>query len=253
MIALEPTTRPTFRAALESCRGGVFPESFYSFLHEYVASVNEINNPSVFSSKTNAPSSSDSASVAAGSTGVSPTGPVPTVSTATVNLANNLPGTSITTYESMLPNESDARIDRLWNDFAMLEPYMLVDNIAEEAEKRPDKITARTRTMPFQVSDFTSTTPFTFVNGVKDILPVELSIPKRTSRLQTGLLKNQRAASEGELRFRITTTATERWRLDRWSCSHCPFACLLQCPQLHDPELQVAHSGFDASFGSSSD
>ncbi|KAF8607280.1 ARM repeat-containing protein, partial [Ceratobasidium sp. AG-I] len=180
MIALEPAARPSFRAALESCRGTVFPESFYSFLHEYIASVNEITNPSVFSSKpANTPNSSDAASVAAASTGVSPTGTVPNVSTTTVNTANTVPGAGVATYESMLPNESDVRIDRLWNDFAMLEPYMLVSNSAEETEKKPDKITARNRTMPFQ-----------------DILPVELSIPKRTSRLQTGLLKNQRAASE---------------------------------------------------------
>ena len=153
MIALEPTARPSFRAALESCRGTVFPESFYSFLHEYVASVNEITNPSVFSSKpANTPNPSDTASVATGSTGISPTGPVPTVSTAVVTTANNVPGAGVATYESMLPNESDVRIDRLWNDFAMLEPYMLVSNSAEETEKRPDKITARNRTMPFQVS-----------------------------------------------------------------------------------------------------
>lgn len=150
MIALEPAARPSFREALESCRGTVFPESFYSFLHEYVAGVNEITNPSVFAPKpANAPSSSESAAVAAATTGVSPAGPISTASTA--------PGAGVATYESMLPNESDARIDRLWNDFEMLEPHLLVDNAGEETEKKPDKITGRTRTMPFQVSNFTET------------------------------------------------------------------------------------------------
>ncbi|KAG9081090.1 Serine/threonine-protein kinase [Ceratobasidium sp. 370] len=181
MISLDPSARPTFKAALESSQGSVFPESFYSFLHEYVSTVNEIANPSVFAPKpapaTNLPE--------APSGGAAPTvpplvSPTPTASTVTTTPAAQVAQNNVTaTYESMLPNESDARIDRIWNDFAMLEPYLLVLPDEAEPEKRPDKATARTRTLPFQ-----------------DILPVELSIPKRTSKLQGGLLPNQRAASE---------------------------------------------------------
>ena len=41
MISLDPSSRPTFDAALASARGRVLPECFYSFLHGYVASISE--------------------------------------------------------------------------------------------------------------------------------------------------------------------------------------------------------------------
>ncbi|KAG8768849.1 Serine/threonine-protein kinase [Ceratobasidium sp. 428] len=180
MISLDPTARPTFKAALESCQGSVFPESFYSFLHEYVSGVNEITSSSIFTSKPAPPPNPlEAPSGGATPTIPPPVGPTPTPSTvgAAPQSVGQNPGA--TTYESMLPNESDARIDRLWNDFAMLEPYLLVLPDEEESGKRPDNAAGRTRALPFQ-----------------DILPVELSIPKRTSKLQGDLLPNQRAASE---------------------------------------------------------
>ncbi|KAG9127307.1 Serine/threonine-protein kinase [Ceratobasidium sp. 392] len=175
MISLDPSARPTFEVALESCQGSVFPESFYSFLHEYVSNVNEITSSSIFASKPTPPNPLEAPSGGAAPTVPPLAGPTPTASAVTSTAHNVGPGN--TTYESMLPNESDARIDRLWNDFAMLEPYLLLAG-EEENEKRPDKATEGTA-LPFQ-----------------DILPVELSIPKRTSKLQGGLLPNQRAASE---------------------------------------------------------
>jgi phosphoinositide-3-kinase regulatory subunit 4 len=151
MIALDPATRPTFEAALETYRGSVFPESFYSFLHEYVASVNEITNPSIFDSKpsqapnaSEAPPATSAALPATGTTSTLPTTP------AAVTGAMNVDNPS---YESMLPNESDSRIDRLWNEFAMLEPHLIVAANDDEMEKRPDRATARTRATPFQVCD----------------------------------------------------------------------------------------------------
>jgi phosphoinositide-3-kinase regulatory subunit 4 len=154
MISLDPSARPTFNTALDSCRASVFPESFYSFLHEYVSNVNELATPSVFSKPALAPNSSEASSAGTAPIAPPPAGPTPTVSTVTTaspaSNAGQNPG--IATYESMLPNESDARIDRLWNDFAMLEPHLLVLTDGEEAEKRPDKATGRTRMMPFHVS-----------------------------------------------------------------------------------------------------
>src|SRR6266851_1857581 len=42
MIALNPSARPTFDTLLHGARGAVFPEVFYSFLHGYVWSINEL-------------------------------------------------------------------------------------------------------------------------------------------------------------------------------------------------------------------
>ena len=36
MISLDPSERPTFDTLLHTSRGTVFPESFYSFLHNYI-------------------------------------------------------------------------------------------------------------------------------------------------------------------------------------------------------------------------
>ncbi|CAE7123924.1 unnamed protein product [Rhizoctonia solani] len=172
MIALDPEARPSFAIALETYRGRVFPESFYSFLHEYVAGVNEISSPSVFDPKPNhTPNVSEGHASTAAPSG---TGPNPTVPTATGGA-----GLETSPYENALPNESDARIDQLWNEFAMLEPHLVATRSEEESEKRPDKAPPRTRNTPFQ-----------------DMFPVELSIPKRISRLQGELLANQRAAYE---------------------------------------------------------
>ena len=44
MISLDPSERPTFDTLLHTSRGTVFPESFYSFLHNYVSSVNELSS-----------------------------------------------------------------------------------------------------------------------------------------------------------------------------------------------------------------
>jgi phosphoinositide-3-kinase regulatory subunit 4 len=240
MISLDPSARPTFNAALDSCRASVFPESFYSFLHEYVSNVNELTAPSVFSKPVNAPNSSEVSSAGTASTAPPPAGPTPTVSTITTappaNNAGQNPG--VATYESMLPNESDARIDRLWNDFAMLEPHLLVLTDGEEAEKRPDKATGRTRTMPFQVRVFAeSRLNETELLLRQDILPVELSIPKRTSRLQGGLLPNQRAASEGKSLTCLAQTLKLNCTGLRRPCSNRALSCLLQCAQLHNPKL----------------
>ncbi|ELU36605.1 other/VPS15 protein kinase [Rhizoctonia solani AG-1 IA] len=166
MIALDPEARPSFAIALETYRGSVFPESFYSFLHEYVAGVNEISSPSVFDAKPlHTPNAPEMHTSPPG------LGATPTVPTTT--------GVETTSYESALPNESDSRIDQLWNEFAMLEPHLIAERTNEESEKRPDKVVSRTRTTPF-----------------RDMFPVELSIPKRVSRLQGDLLANQRAAYE---------------------------------------------------------
>ncbi|KAF9557800.1 ARM repeat-containing protein [Agrocybe pediades] len=65
MINLDPAERPTFDTLLHTSRGAVFPESFYSFLHNYVSSINELpteslmNHPSTPSTLDALPSDSD--------------------------------------------------------------------------------------------------------------------------------------------------------------------------------------------------
>ena len=44
MISLDPSERPAFNTLLHTSRGTVFPEFFYSFLHNYVFSVNELSS-----------------------------------------------------------------------------------------------------------------------------------------------------------------------------------------------------------------
>ncbi|KAF9007713.1 hypothetical protein BDZ89DRAFT_1144434 [Hymenopellis radicata] len=48
MISLDPSARPTFDTLLHTSRGTVFPESFFSFLHNYVTSVNDLPVESPF-------------------------------------------------------------------------------------------------------------------------------------------------------------------------------------------------------------
>ncbi|EGO26710.1 hypothetical protein SERLADRAFT_355396 [Serpula lacrymans var. lacrymans S7.9] len=78
MIALDPTTRPTFDTLLHTSRGSVFPECFYSFLHNYVSSIND------------------------------------------------LPTRAETTSDA-LPSDSDNRLERIWEDYEGVEPYLLPD------------------------------------------------------------------------------------------------------------------------------
>lgn len=86
MTSLDPNTRLSFDALLQSFRGTLFPESFYSFLHNYISSVNEVSSPSPFTR------SHDETQRKA----------------------------------DTLPNDSDRRLDRLWSEFDSVESYLFV-------------------------------------------------------------------------------------------------------------------------------
>lgn len=137
MINLNSPDRPTFDNLLHTSRGTVFPESFYSFFHNYVSSINELSN--------NLPPPTQPAST-----------PVP----------GTRPGTvaSTTTAETgidTLTSDSDQRIERLWADYESFAPYL-----NEEAAQHPsmdvriDYAQQSSTSKPFQ-----------------DVLPVELHIP----------------------------------------------------------------------------
>lgn len=94
MIALEPESRPSFEAALQSSRNVVFPDSFYSFFHQYISSLNELSSPSPFSRTTPPPST--------GIEGRSGNG-------------DGLP----------LPSDCDRRIESIWTEFSSVMPFLV--------------------------------------------------------------------------------------------------------------------------------
>ncbi|KAI0088224.1 hypothetical protein BDY19DRAFT_994141 [Irpex rosettiformis] len=174
MIAIDPSSRPTFDSLLHNTRGTVFPETFYSFLHNYVASINELSSSSVFSF---APQP----------------GPTP-VNSATSTPINTKAATTTTglgltgdVFNEPLPSDSDHRMERIWSDYESVEPYLLQESetgALEETIKEPVKVeyaSAGEPGKPFQAS-------------VSDVFPVELDIPNRDSTLQKGYGDKRHAA-----------------------------------------------------------
>ena len=148
MINIDPAERPTFDTLLHTSRGGVLPESFYSFLHNYVSSLNE---PSTESVAANNPSQA--------ATPLHPS--IPSSSSATTIRPSHSGGTVNTVVSTgsevkteSLPSDSDHRLERIWADYESIEPY-----IAPEAAASPDmdvKVefmpALNTTSKPFQVS-----------------------------------------------------------------------------------------------------
>ncbi|KAG8916382.1 Serine/threonine-protein kinase [Tulasnella sp. 417] len=157
MIALDSKSRPTFREALAAARGTTFPETFYTFLHQYIASANQIPVP---------PPSPDS-----------PFHAPPKPSQQSGIPTDQEP--KISTDPKALPNDSDTRIDRIWTDFDELEPYLLEEEVEATVTEMKVNTTTGTSGKPFQ-----------------DIIPVELSIVNRPSKLRGALVSGQKAAAE---------------------------------------------------------
>lgn len=97
MIQLDPNGRPTFDTLLHTSRGTVFPEAFYSFLHNYVSTINEIA-PSSSYANTPGPATPSGAST------------------------STQPRSSVA--EEVRPSDSDHRLERLWEDYESIEPYL---------------------------------------------------------------------------------------------------------------------------------
>ncbi|KAJ7057004.1 hypothetical protein C8F01DRAFT_1153032 [Mycena amicta] len=163
MINLESTARPTFDTLLHTSRGSVFPESFYSFLHNYVSSINDLPSNPPFSST--APST------------IHTPGPM----TPTVPGTNLRPSPSVNVNPAVvaeppldvLPSDSDHRMERIWSDYesTVEEPVMDV---------KVEYTSSIGVSRPFQ-----------------DILPVELHIPNRESKLRASLHSGSRASEDG--------------------------------------------------------
>jgi phosphoinositide-3-kinase regulatory subunit 4 len=119
MIARDPSARPTFDTLLHTSRGTVFAESFYSFLHNYVSSINDLPSPPPFSPSTSSTPTPH------------PMGPSASVS-ATVrpvsSAGQNTSGAPLTDVTSdALPSDSDHRMERIWADYESVEPYLAPD------------------------------------------------------------------------------------------------------------------------------
>jgi phosphoinositide-3-kinase, regulatory subunit 4 len=140
MIALNPETRPTFEAVLHDVRGVVFPEVFYSFLHGYVSSINEL--------PTTAPLTSFH------TVGALPEIVTPTVSAASAATSTVPPmfTTDAKVPEAAVPRDADHKIEKIWADYESVEPY-LVEDTGEDTitDVRIDYAPAETSGKPFQV------------------------------------------------------------------------------------------------------
>ena len=115
MISLDPSERPTFDTLLHTSRGSVFPEAFYSFLYNYVSSINEPSSETLLVNN--------------------PTGtPVHGHSSIPSSVSNNLrpassnlnPGNEV--KSDLLPSDSDHRLERIWGDYESIEPYILPES-----------------------------------------------------------------------------------------------------------------------------
>ncbi|KAG8960407.1 Serine/threonine-protein kinase [Tulasnella sp. 419] len=160
MIALDPARRPTIAKLLQTARGSTFPESFYTFFHRFIQSVNDIEDP------VTSPASPFAKLHSTSITG-----------TSTPTEVGNLPTTS--SDPPRLPSDSDTRIDRIWSEFLEIEACLSEENM--EATIKGLK---------------TFHQPSTSSMSLQDVIPVELEIPGRTSKLIGGPLGGQKAAAK---------------------------------------------------------
>jgi phosphoinositide-3-kinase regulatory subunit 4 len=160
----------------------MFPESFYSFLHNYVASVNEMPSNPPYTNPATIPSSTTATVKSSSST--------PTVNTTAA---------SAESHPDILPSDSDHRLERIWADYESIEPYIFQE-ASEEAPEMDVKIEYNTLAplaKPLQACAFYSASQQDQLTiDFKDILPVELHIPNRDSKLHT-LPGGRLAALEG--------------------------------------------------------
>ena len=172
MIALDPAARPSFEDLLDHARDVAFPESFYSFLHNYIIAINETSSPSPF------------AKPAPSKTGV-----------------EVLPGTT-TEHWNTIPSDSDHRIERMWTDFDSVEPLLAEQRVEDTVtELVPRTHVPQPISHAFQVRSC-SRLYLWWVNVLillraQEIFPVEVHIPNRSSQLRKTLGSGRQAAAEG--------------------------------------------------------
>ncbi|KAH7910911.1 hypothetical protein BJ138DRAFT_1126480 [Hygrophoropsis aurantiaca] len=161
MISLDPTARPTFDTLLHTARGTVLPECFYSFLHNYVSSINDLPARAPYSH----PSSSTLSAVAPPITMASPS-----VSTPTHSGLKGVQKESVSgSVSDALPSDSDQRLERIWEDYEGVEPYLIPDTDVE-------------RTVMDVRIDYNSSASTSSSKPFQDLFPIELYIPNREAK-----------------------------------------------------------------------
>ncbi|KAF9259304.1 ARM repeat-containing protein [Marasmius fiardii PR-910] len=175
MISLEPSDRPTFDSLLQTSRGTIFPECFFSFLHNYVPSVTRLPTTSSFTGTENA-----------------------TTPKATTFASSNARSAIIRNGSTEGLNEPDNRLERLWADFQSIEPYIALEMTGYLSTDVKVECNSSTGTSkPFQ-----------------DILPVELHIPNRDSKIIDVLQTAPRATVDGPALIILALVSASLW-----SCS----------------------------------
>jgi phosphoinositide-3-kinase regulatory subunit 4 len=145
MIALNPSTRPTFDTLLHNARGTVFPEVFYSFLHGYVWSINELPIITPFST---APPNGTSPEILTPATSAASAA----ASTARGGSVTPLHAADVKVHEAAVPRNADHKVEKIWADYESVEPYLLED-IGENTitDVRVDYAPVEAQGKPFQV------------------------------------------------------------------------------------------------------
>lgn len=149
MIDLDPSSRPSFDTLLHTSRGTVFPETFYSFLHNYVSSINDLphNPPFATSSPPSAPSAPSI---------VSPSIVAPSLSGATIrsttSVGHHPSGVPSPEVSDALPSDSDHRMERIWADYESVESYLTPEGLEDTMmDIRVEYTRATGSSKPFQV------------------------------------------------------------------------------------------------------
>ncbi|KAF9045254.1 hypothetical protein BJ165DRAFT_1476337 [Panaeolus papilionaceus] len=174
MISLKPSDRPTFDTLLHTSRGTVFPECFYSYLHNYVSSINELSHEGLGLGMTtpSTPATFTHSSAA------------PSVSGTTIRPSTLSMGTVVgnESHNDPLPSDSDHRLERIWADYESIEPYISPEPVSN------------TETTDVKI-DYVSSSIAT-AQPYKDILPIELHIPNHEPNIRTALHGGRLAAGE---------------------------------------------------------
>ena len=139
MITLDHTARPTFDTILHTSRGTVFPEGFYSFLHNYVHSVCEFSEKSPFAT---------SSPPTMGTPTAVPSSQVPKpAQRAPLSMSQEIQG------DNSLPSDSDHRMGRIWSDFESVEAYLEQDaNGGSPAKSKAESLITIPTSITLQVS-----------------------------------------------------------------------------------------------------
>ena len=149
MLSLDPSKRPTFSGLLHSARGTIFPDYFYSYLHDFFASTQNLSS-SQFPYRFSGPGTGIGVKAPQRSPGFGQTGPGGTgLGAGGSNVVQGsgqaggqgLDGDGQEVPLDGLPSDSDHRLEKLWAEFDTLESRLKMSAaMAEEEESARDGV-----------------------------------------------------------------------------------------------------------------